>query len=148
MASKRDGRIFVSRLLRGKTEGVRLEYPLQHETQGISGSPVVNGAGQAGTTLNLRGFQPYYTAKEGYWLSIKDATGQNYLYNVAGDFNASAAGVMTLQCYPPLRSPYLDGALVNFSKPIIEGLVDGDELEWELSLDRNIGLSFSIEEAA
>jgi hypothetical protein len=148
LPSKREGRVFISRLLRGKSEGVRLEYPLLHENQGVSGNPVIDGSGQAGIAINMRGLQPHYTAKEGFWFSIQDAGGQHYLHNVAGNYSANAAGLLTLECYPPLRTSFANGAKVNFEKPMIEGLIIGDEIAWEMSLDRNLGITFVIEEAA
>src|SRR3546814_1909417 len=65
-------RIFIARLLKAKREGLRIPYPLIDVPQGAPGSPVVDGADQSGTTINLRGLTPGYAAKEGYWLSIEE----------------------------------------------------------------------------
>ena len=50
-----DARIFVARLNRARGQGLRVEYPLQGQSQGNPGSPVVDGTDSAGTTLKLRG---------------------------------------------------------------------------------------------
>jgi hypothetical protein len=142
------GRIFVSRLLQGKREGIRLPYPLLSVDQGSPGSPRVNGAGQSGRTIDLDGFNPGYVAREGFWLSIVNAAGQHYLHNVRADTTANGSGVMTdLPIEPMLRVAFADNAVVNFAVPMIEGLVLGEEAEWQMSLAHHIGISFAIEEA-
>lgn len=141
-----DGRIFVSRLIRAKREGLRVEYPLLSVNQGLPGAPKVNGAGQAGFTLAADGFTPGYVGKEGYWLSIERA-GQHYLHNVITDFTANGSGVATLNIFPALRIPFLDNDPINLAKPKIEGIVDGDEIGWQLSLAHLIEFSVTIEEA-
>ena len=141
-----DGRIFVSRLIRAKREGLRVEYPLLSVDQGLPGSPVVNLAGQTGFALSVRGLTPNYTGKEGFWLSIVNS-GQHYMHNVAGNFTASAAGLATIPIFPALRVPFLDADVVHLGKPMIEGLVDGDEIGWQMSLAHHIEFSVAIEEA-
>ncbi len=141
-----DGSIFVSRLIRAKREGLRVEYPLLKVDQGIPGSPVVNGAGQTGYNIAVRNLTANYVGKEGYWLSIVDGT-QHYLHNVTTNFNANGSGVATIPIYPALRVPFSDGATVNLAKPMIEGLVDGDEIAWQISLAHHIEFSVTIEEA-
>lgn len=141
-----DGRIFVSRLIRAKREGLRVEYPLLSVDQGLPGLPKVNGAGQTGFALAVDGLTPNYSGKEGYWLSIVRA-GQHYLHNVSANFTADAAGVATIPIYPALRIPFLDNDVVHLGKPMIEGVVDGDEIGWQMSLAHHIEFSVTIEEA-
>ncbi len=140
-------RVFVSRLLKAKREGLRIPYPLI-EPQGAPGNPVVNGAGQTGTTLNIRGLTPGYAIKEGYWLSIEDANGQHYLHNAGAAVRASASGTASLPISPELRVPFADGATIHLAKPMIEGFVDGNEWSWQIPLERFIAIEFPIEEAA
>lgn len=140
-------RVFVSRLLDAKSEGLRIEFPLLDVPQGSPGAPVVDGAGQAGKTLNVRGLTPGYVAKEGYWLSIEDADGQHYLHNVRATVRAAADGTASLAITPALRVPFADGATVHLAKPMIEGLVDGNEFSWQIPVNRLIALAVTIEEA-
>ena len=143
-----DSRIFVSRLLAAKSEGVRIEYPLLDVVQGSPGNPVVDGAGQAGTSLNVRGFAPHYRFKEGYWLSIEDENGQHYLHNCRANGAADAAGIASLSVTPALRHPFLDGAKVHLGKPMIEGRPVGSEWSWQIPLNGLIALSVQIRETA
>lgn len=141
------GNIMVSRLLAAKSEGIRLPYPLL-ENQGAPGTPLVDGAGQSGGTLLLKGLTPGYVCREGYWLSIVDENGRHYLHNVKTGGRATAGGALTIGITPILRWPYLNNAVVHLAKPMVEGWVDGDEWSWRLSVDRVIPIEFSVEEAA
>jgi hypothetical protein len=86
-------RVFISRLLEAKRVGrLLINFPLLGERQGSPGSPVVDGAGQAGATLKLRGLNPGYTIKEGYWLSIIDTNDQHYLHNARSMVRVGADG--------------------------------------------------------
>lgn len=142
------GREVVSLLLQGVREGLRMPYPLLDVDQSGSGTPLVNGAGQSGLTINLDGLTPSYQVKRGYWISIVDAAGQHYLHVVRNDTSANGSGVIALPIETMLRVPFPDNAVVNITKPMIEGLVVGNELQWQLAIERNIGISFGIEEAA
>lgn len=141
------GNIMVSRLLAAKSEGIRLPYPLL-ESQGAPGAPVVDGAGQTGGTLALRGLTPGYVCREGYWLSIVDENGRHYLQNVRTGGRADATGDLSIGITPILRWPFADGAVVHLARPMVQGFVDGDEWSWRMSVDRVIPIEFTVEEAA
>ena len=141
-----EARVFVSRLARAKFEGVRIPLPLL-VAQGAPGSPVVNGAGQAGSTINLRGMTNGYVAAEGYWLSIVNAAGQHFLHCVTASVTV-AGGVAAVGIVPELRTPFADGAAVHLVAPQIEGFVEGEEWSWAIPLDRLVRLEFPLEEAA
>ena len=144
-----NARRLISRLLEAKRVGsLRIEYPLFEEAQGLPGTPVVDGAGQAGTSLNIRGLTPYYAFKEGFWLSILQADGQPYLHNCRTNVVASAAGLATIAIEPPLRAPFANGATILLGTPVIEGFIDGGEQSWDIDVQRIYGVSVTIEEAA
>lgn len=141
-------RVFVSRLLDAKSEGLRIEFPLIGVHQGYPGSPVVNGAGQSGKSLAIAGLNVGYAFKEGYWLSIEDADGQHYLHNCRSNVVADGSGEATIVITPALRVPFADGATIHLAKPMIEGLVDGEDWNWQIPVERLIALVVPIEEAA
>lgn len=145
--SAEDARTIIARLIAAKTEGLRVPYPLQGIDQGAPGAPVVDGAGQSGNTINLRGLTPGYLAREGFWLSIV-RNGQHYLHVVRDPgATANADGDIVLPISPNLRVPYPDGAAVHLGRPMIEGLVEGD-LSWDLALAGLVdSIQFVIEEA-
>ena len=143
-------RVFVSRLIRAKRQGLRMPYPLLGVNQGMCGNAVVvDGAGQAGASLAVRGLIPHAAIREGYWLSIEDATGQHYLHNVGEQVIAGADGKAVIDVSDTmLRRPFPDGARVHFTQPMIEGLIEGNEAAWQLAVDHRTSIEFVIEEAA
>lgn len=141
-------RIFNSRFMLGKREGLRIEYPLLDLNQGNPGNPVVDGAGQSGTSLVVRNLAPGYVVKEGYPLTLIDSVGRGYLYFSASAVRADTSGDATLALSVPLRHSHLDGAVVKLAKPTIEGVI-ADDVGWSLSIDRLIrGSTITLEEAA
>jgi hypothetical protein len=139
------GRIIVSRLIRAKRMGLRTEFPL------VCPQPLqdalVDGAGQAGTTLRVRGLFPGQVVREGFWVSIVRASGQHYLHNIAAEVVVDATGRAAFALSEMLRWPFADGDRVKIVKPMIEGIVDGDEQAWSLSIEHFIGIEFTVEEA-
>lgn len=138
-------RQMLSRLIAGKSEGIRVPLPMLHD-QGSPGSFVMDGAAQLGKTINLRGGTPGYFCKSGFWLSIVDADGRHYLHNVKTGGRADGSGNLTITLNELPRASFSDGAAVHLAKPMVQGIVDGNELEWELSVDRVVPFSFAIEE--
>jgi hypothetical protein len=139
------GRKFVAGVVRARRLGLRMEFPLAGIDQGSPGAPVVDGAGQSGTSLNVRGLVAGYVCGQGFWLSIvKD--GQHYLHNAYVQRVAGANGKATLGIEPPLRVPFPDGAAINLAQPMIEGYIDLGS--WDVSLAHHVGLGFTIEESA
>lgn len=139
------GGVIVSRLIRAKRMGLRAEFPLVRP-QPLQDA-VVDGAGQAGTTLRVRGLFRGQVIREGFWISVVRASGQHYLHNVAGEVVVDADGRAALPLSEMLRWPFADGDPVKIVRPMIEGIVDGDEQAWSLSIEHFVGIEFTIEEA-
>lgn len=140
-------RVFLSRFQQGQREGLRIDYPLLGLSQGSPGSPVVDGANPTGTTLPVRGLTPGYAVKEGYALTLIDASGVRYLHFAAAPVMASATGTASLTLTLPIRAPLADGSTILLSKPTVEGLVT--DIGWTLSVDRLVRLGgVTIEESA
>lgn len=139
--------VFVSRLIRGKTEGVRMEFPLLGFNPGSTGTPRVNGAGQAGRSLVADGFAASYPVKEGQWFTHVNA-GRYFLYNIDGNVTANGAGQVTLPISPMLRVEPADNDLLLFAQPLVEGYIHGEEWRWQLSVQRMTGIEFELRERA
>lgn len=137
--------IFTSRFQRGKRQGIQIRVPTLR-AQGFPGTPVVDGAGQSGSSIDLTGFNVGYAAKEGFWLTIVEADGTAYLHTVATTAVADALGEMTLEIEPPLRAPFADGDTVEIGAPYMQGFVDGENFEWGVRTDRYVELSVTVEE--
>lgn len=137
-------RVMVSRLIAGKQEGLRLPLPLLH-SQGSPGAPLLNGAVTTGREIVLDGLTPGYFCKEGFWLSlVKD--GRHYLHSVRTGGRADASGNLTITLNEMLRDSFADNTVVNLAKPMVEGLVEGDEWAWQVAVDRVVPIEFAIEE--
>lgn len=142
------GRMVVSRLIRAKTEGIRIELPLTAGEQGAPGTAVqLSAAATGGISIAVDGLNPYYAAREGYWISLVKS-GQHYVHNIAALVTANVSGAATWTITPELRTSFADNSVVNVAAPMIEGLIDGDEQAWEWSLAHHLGIGFTVEEAA
>lgn len=142
-----DGRQVIARLGRAVTEGAIFSFPQSLPVTG-QGSPVVNGAGQTGSTLNLEGFTPGFTARDGAFFHILFG-GRRYLHGISADTQADANGRLALPLWPMLRISPNDGATCEFEKPQIEGFLYGDNgLPWSLPASPYTQVSFTIREAA
>lgn len=140
-------RAFVSRLQQAKVNGLRITYPLLGVSQGIPGTPLVNGSGAAGTSLPIKGLTVGYVLKEGYWLTVVDSAGVHYLHNVTADVTADGSGLATAVVVPALRAVLVDGNTIIIAAPDVEGIVTSDAA-WGLNTDKMISVSFTLEEAA
>lgn len=147
MVSEPTGRIFVSRLIRGKTEGVRMEFPLLSFKPGSPGTVLVDGAGQSGRSLVVNGATANYAFREGQPFSIEE-DGRHYLHFVDAQVIANADGEAELSISPMLRIEPSDGAVCHFATPMIEGFIMGDEWSWEMGLAHHVGISFEVVERA
>ena len=145
MKNKDLGRVFASRLRRGKSEGVRIAWPLGDFQPGEPGNPTVSLTGATGTTLPLTGFNPGYTVKEGQFFSIISG-GDHYLYEAAQDTTAEANGAMALQIYPMIRALHQAADICEFVTPMIQGKVQGQDWEWDLSVASISSIQFEIHE--
>ena len=140
-----DAMAFISRLRRGREEGVRIRYPLAGVDQSGVGAPTVNGSGAAGTSLPVTGATPGATVREGFWLTVRDAAGNRYLHTVSADV-VLVSGSATLPVWPPLRAVLASGSPVEFAAPTMEGWVVS-EISWPLPHTRIVSIGFDLEEA-
>lgn len=148
VVGKDRGRILVSRMIRAKTEGVRIEYPLLDFAPGNAGTILIDGAGQTGRTLDVKGALPHYAFREGQPFSVENSDGRHYLHFVDTDAVADAAGDASLTISPMLREEFGDGDSCHFAKPMVEGFIEGDEWRWRLSIERHINIEFELRERA
>lgn len=130
MRTEPTGRIWSSKLRQAKLFGAIMVFPQDGLTVGLAGAPVVDGAGQAGMTLALRGFRPSYAVREGQAFSLIN-DGERYLHFAAAPAVADSAGEMVLSIFPMLRVIPDDGAVCEFASPKIQGSLSGNEASWQ-----------------
>lgn len=111
---------------------------------GTPGTPRVNGAGQAGSSIVLDGLTAGYVVRKGQFLSIV-SSGQRFLYRAKANATANGSGQATVLLRTMLRRPPADNDVVEIAQPMIEGFVR-DLGEWAVGVDRLVGLKFTVRE--
>jgi hypothetical protein len=138
---------FTAALARAKRQGVRIYLPVR-VPQGIPGSPVVDGAGQTGSTLAVRGLVAGYAARVGFWLTILEAADDDtgYLHRMFQTSVADGTGDAVWEIEPPLRAPFADGDVIHIGNPYIEGFIDGDSWGYDIEEAEMTVLTITVEE--
>lgn len=140
-----DGRILMARMRRAKREGALFPFPEPGIVAVAYGTPVVNGAAQQGSTLQVRGLAPGVTVVEGKFLSIIYA-GQRFLHHTTADVVPNGGGAAALPIFPMLRISPNDGATIELAKPYIEGVLSGNEVAVQLAIARATPATITITE--
>lgn len=146
--TKDEALIVQSRLLRAREDRLRMDWPQPGFDTGYSGAPIVAAAVASGTTLPLAGLIPGYVIREGQFLSIIHAC-RRYVHMFAVNRAVAGDGSVTATIWPMLRTPLSIADIVEIAVPKIEGLVSpGEEVSWQISVDRMASFSFTISEGA
>lgn len=128
----------------GLSQKIRAHVPQGFST-GAPGAPKVNGAGQLGMTLALKGVTPGYVFRKGQFISFITG-GVSYLHQLTATVTATAATV-AIPIQPPLRTSPANDDVVAVANPVIEGYVTGNSNAWQVGVIKTAGVSFRIEEA-
>lgn len=138
------GMAYLSRLIRGLKDVVRVSFPEPGVQRTGFGAPVVSSLA-AGQTLPVSGLAPGVLIKEGKFLSIYIGE-RCFLHQVVETVTASGAGTATLTIQPMLRWQPPVGSVIDFDAKI-EGYVQGNEQSWQTSRSKYLPFNFSIVEA-
>jgi hypothetical protein len=146
-----DGRLWTAALLDGMMEGLivgcRFFQPgFVSKAVAPNGQHItVDGGGQAGSIINLKGFSPFAPVLRREFFSIVTA-GRRALYHARVQGIADEDGKLALPIGPMLHVQPNDGDLCEFGKPMIEGKLTGDAKGWTMIPARVQGLTFTITE--
>jgi len=132
-------------LVRGKTDGIITRWEQGALRRVPAGAPVLDGADQQGTSLTVRDAEPNTVFRDGQMFSLEH-DGGHYLHMIVAEVLADASGAATLTIEPPLRVIADDGDPLEFAEPVIEGVIEGERWEWELSLNQDYGFTITLEE--
>jgi hypothetical protein len=146
-----DAEIWVAWLvsLRGKFGTFLLGDPLCATPQGsIGGTPLVNGAGQTGETLQIDGC----TANVTNWLKAGDyiqlGSGSTAtLHKVLANANSNGSGQVTLSLWPHVRTAPADNAAVTVTNAVGRFRLSSNETTWSISEASIYGITFGAMEA-
>lgn len=142
------GRIWIQRLKRGLSEGVRMKFPQPDYTIPAGLGTLSTGAAAAQAfLLPFTGGTGGVIIPEGIYCTVVDAeSGRGYLHSVTTQLTIAGGGAGTLSLYPRLRRAFAVPDQIKFNPPTIEGRLMGRSQEWTLETARTVGLEFQIEE--
>ncbi len=112
---------------------------------GEPGLPVVDGAGQIGRTLNLKGLTSGYAFRKGQWISLP-VSGQLFAYKVRSAVTVEPDGKVALPLLTLLRLPPANNAVVDVAQPRAEGFATVDTASLEVATDGLVRLRWTLEE--
>jgi len=83
-----------------------------------TGTPLINGAGQTGTTLNTDGWTNSQTniLRAGDWIQVGTGSTRQ-LCMVLVDANSNGAGEAVLELFPRIRTAYADNVAITTTNP-------------------------------
>jgi len=132
-------------LMQSGVTRVAIPFPEAGIDSGTPGAPVVDGAGQSGMTLLMRGFRPGYAVRKGKFFSAI-TNGQRFLSMARTAVIAGGDGRAAVPIWPMLRRPHADGDVIEMAQPMIEGFVD-EPVGWSQGLHKALTIGrFVIEE--
>lgn len=114
--------------LRGQQNRLVLWHLARPSLRGSGGgSPVVNGAGQTGSTLNVSGL-PINTS--GVWLAGDMIGVGGELKMVVADVSSNASGQAQVAIEPPLRASPANGSAIVTSQPTARFILADGTTKW------------------
>ena len=133
--------------LRGKEGSFLLAAPNATARGSAGGTPVVDGAGQSGLTLAVRG-GPLSTTdwlKAGDWIQLGSGSSTR-LHKVLVDADTDGSGETSLEIWPRLRSSPADGATLTVAN--CKGLfqLSSNAIEYEIGAGMVYGYAFAARE--
>ena len=113
-----------------------------------TGTPLVNGASQAGDELVTDGWTVSTTGilKAGDWIQL-GSTSTSTLHKVLDDVTSDASGNATLNIFPKLRSAPDDNAIITISSPKGRWRLASNETDYAIDNASIYGMTFACIEA-
>lgn len=116
------GQALMADIVRGRAQPVAIQIPEPGIDKGVPGKLKVDGAGQTGEYLNVKGGTRGALIRKGWFISIFSG-GHWYAHMVTQTTANDGLGFNTLSLWPMLRAPHADNDEVEAISPMIEGLV-------------------------
>ncbi len=143
-----ESRQFVAKLFQATTLDARIPLcaPNAGAIFGARGA-IVDGAGQSGSSVAVRGMRPWTELLAGNFFHIGHAD-TFFIYMIAGRIMADGAGKALVPIWPMLRFLTVDGETCEFEEPVIAGKLTGFDKGASFSKNRTDPIQFSISERA
>lgn len=140
-----ESRHLIALLMEATTADARIELRMPNRPKPIGSGIVVDGAGQTGSTLNVRGLFRQTEIVHGRFFSVVHG-GVHFVYMTRGRVVADANGKAAVPVWPMLRFITVDGEDALFDQPMIEGQLVGFDKGAGFERNRTKPLAFSIQE--
>lgn len=135
MRSEPDGRTWGMKLREAKLSGVIVPFIQDGLVIGSPGTSIsVDGAGQSGLTLSIKGATVGYAVRYGQAFNLIHA-GRRYLHFARANTAIPAGGKVALPIFPMLRIIPSDNDVIEMAAPMIEGSLTGNEVAWDIGLE-------------
>jgi hypothetical protein len=115
---------------RGMSQRFNLPIYERQKPLGVGGgTPVVDGVGQTGVNLAIRGAPNSTTAwlRKGDYVSFASVAS---LHILTADANTDGTGRATLALEPPLRLATVDGDAVEINRPVVQCMLADSTQQW------------------
>lgn len=142
-----ESRLLLAALFEATTADARIALRVPNRSRPMGSGIVVDGTGQSGSTLNIRGAYPGTAFSRGDFFSIVHG-GLHYVHMVAGagQVIARADGRAAVPIWPMLRFLTADGDVCHFDQPMIEGQLVGFDKGAGFERNRTKPVTFTIQE--
>lgn len=107
--------------LRNEADTVIIEIPQMGLEIGAPGATRVNGSGQSGASLAIKGFTPSYAVRKGQCFNHLGSDGVLRIYVADADIIADGSGNATVPLETMLNWPPLNNDIIDFADVRIEG---------------------------
>lgn len=140
-----ESRQLIAALMEATTADARIALRLPNAPTLIRGNGVVNGAGQTGSLLLVRGMIPDAALQWGAFFSIVHA-GIHHVHMIRAQTVVDPSGRAAVPIWPMLRFISIDDEACHFEDPMIEGQLLGFDKGAGFERNRTKPLAFSIQE--
>ena len=107
--------------LRNEADTVIMDIPQMGLEVGTPGTTLVNGSGQAGANLAIKGFTPSYPVRKGQAFNHIGSDGVRRIYIAASAVTANGSGLATVPLETMLNWPVANNDVIHFADVRIEG---------------------------
>lgn len=135
--------------MKGQYGTFLLGDPANTSPRGVgTGTPLVNGAGQTGSSLVTDGWTADTTGilKAGDWIQLGSGS-TTTLHKVLDDVNSDGSGNATLEIFPSLRSSPSDDDAITVSSPKGIWRLASNQMEYSIDEASVYGITFACVEA-
>jgi len=140
-----ESRQLIASLMEATTADARIRLRLPNAPKLILGNGLVDGAGQSGSRLRVRGLIPNAVLHWGAFFSVLHA-GIHRAHMISAQVLVDASGRAEVPIWPMLRFVSTDADVCHFEDAIIEGQLVGFDKGAGFERNRTKPLSFTIQE--